>query len=132
MSFSGSMKRPYLRIGFLGDFICDRFVNIPDHNEEHTQAQVNELFHITVQILGDNPGVFRPFLLRTLPRFKPGSQRSRHRWEKRMQVWDKKLNKRENEAWRYETLVLWQSISRSEEDGLRRAATRLGKRREES
>ena len=124
------MKRPYLRTGCLGDFICDRFVNVPDHNEEHTQAQVNEVYCATVQILGDNPLTFRPILLRTLPRYEVHrGQRHRHRWEKKMMAWEKTLTKKEDEARRYEITLCWQSVSRGEKDDMRRAKIRLESRR---
>ncbi len=123
-------NRPYLRTGSFGEFICDRYVNIPDHNEEHTQAQVNELYHVTVQILADSfPGMFRPILLKTLPRYEPNrGQLHRLDWEKKTMAWEKTLTKREREA-RGTMRICWPSISRSLRDDMRRAAERRKDRR---
>jgi hypothetical protein len=124
------MKRPYRRTDCLAVFICDRFVNSPDHNEEHTQAQVNEFYQLIIQIVGNNPLSFRPILLKTLPRYEVNrGQAHRHAWEKKMIAWEKTLTKKEDEAWRYKIPVCWQSISRGDEDDMRRAALRLAKRR---
>lgn|ERR1022692_3882455 len=99
------MKRPYLRTGCLADFICDRFLNTPLHNEEHAQA-VNELYCMVVQILFDGPWIFRPIVLKSFPRYEP-SRGQRHEWQKKWAAWVTKLTKREGKALRYETPVCW-------------------------
>jgi hypothetical protein len=109
-----------LRRSCLVDFICDRLVNIPSHNEEHTQARVNEFYHILVQIVMDT--WFSVAAKRSFPRYEVNRDQS-HRldWENKLAKWENKLTKREEEALHNEIRFCWQSISRSEE---RRAVKR--------
>lgn len=118
------MKRPYLRTGSVSEMICDRFVNAPC-NEEHTAAGVNELYQTLVQILADSPaGVFRAKLLRTLPVYEVlRGQKHRHWWEKEILRWKATLTKAEDRAWRYETVVMWQSVSNGKKADIAKALT---------
>jgi hypothetical protein len=110
-----------LRRGCLADFICDRLVNIPSHNEEHTQARVNEFYHILVQIVMDE--WFSVAAQRSFPRYDVNRDQS-HRldWEKKLVKWEKKLTEREENALHSEIRFCWESISRSAQ---RRAVKRL-------
>lgn len=117
----------HLRTGSVSQLICDRFANCPGFNEEHTAASVNEVYHVLVQILADSaPGTFRAKLLRTLPVYEVRrGQRHRHWWEKQMKQWDKTLTKKEERAWRYGTLIMWRSVSKSAKDDMLKARAKL-------